>query len=62
MKLISAVLSLGSLAACLAVPVMYLRGELSETAYKQILTAVSLIWFAAATTWATRRGRGGAAS
>jgi hypothetical protein len=56
MKLISGLLSLASLAACLAVPVFYFHGGMTEAAYKQSLIAASLVWFVAATAWATRQG------
>ena len=57
MKLISGLLSLASLAACLAVPVVYFHGGMTEAAYKQSLIVASLVYFAAATTWATRKGQ-----
>jgi hypothetical protein len=56
MKLISGLLSLASLAACLAAPVVYFHGGMTEAAYKLSLIVASLVWFVAATTWATRKG------
>jgi len=57
MKLVSAVFSLASLAACLAAPVVYFHGGMTEAVYKQTLTVASIVWFVAATTWATRKGQ-----
>ena len=51
-----AVLSLASLAACLAAPLLHFFGALGEPAFKQVLAAASVAWFVFAITWSTRHG------
>jgi hypothetical protein len=51
------VASLTSLAMCLASPFLYFWGSVGVESYKNLLLASSLAYFAAATTWAARRGR-----
>ncbi len=54
MKLVAAV-SLLSLAACLAAPIAYFLGAADVTTYKRLLFVFSVIWFVAATAWASRK-------
>ncbi len=48
-------LSLVSLAACLAAPVMHFLGKLSSEGYKLVFLAASIGWFVFATLWARRK-------
>jgi hypothetical protein len=48
-------LSLVSLAACLAAPVLRFLGKISPESYKLIFLAASVSWFVFATLWARRR-------
>ena len=50
------VVSLASLALCLASPLLYFWGSLDMQAYKNLLLTASLAYFAFATAWAVRRG------
>ncbi|HXG33818.1 MAG TPA: hypothetical protein VNJ11_10660 [Bryobacteraceae bacterium] len=54
MKL-TALISVLSLAGCLAAPIAYFLGAADVTTYKQLLFAFSVIWFVAATAWASRK-------
>jgi hypothetical protein len=51
----TAVISVLSLAGCLAAPTAYFLGAVDVTAYKQLLFAFSVIWFVGATAWASRK-------
>ena len=55
LRKIAAVVSVASLGICLAAPLLYFRGSVDESTYRQILTAGSVGWFVAATIWATRK-------
>jgi len=55
MRKAALVLALLSLAACLAAPLAYFRGGLSEDAMKTLFLLASVVWFAAAGFWAAKR-------
>ncbi len=46
-----------SLAACVAAPLLYLRQEVSEAAYKNVLAAASVAWFLFGSLWVRGAGR-----
>jgi len=48
-------LSIISLAACLAAPVLHFLGKLSSESYKLVFLAASIGWFVFATLWARRK-------
>lgn len=48
-------LSLLSLAACLAGPVAYFQGTLGEDAMKNLFLLSSVVWFTASGFWSGRR-------
>lgn len=52
---LAAVVSVLSLAACLASPLLYFWGTIDAPAYKQAFLLASISWFAAAATWAARK-------
>jgi hypothetical protein len=55
MRTVVGLLSLASLLACMIAPFLYLRQTLTMEAYKQLLLAGSIAWFAFATLWVSRR-------
>jgi hypothetical protein len=54
MRAISGLFALGSLAACLALPVMHFQGSLDNQAYKDYFLIASVAWFVFAISWAVR--------
>jgi hypothetical protein len=48
-------LSLLSLAACLAAPVMHFLGKISADSYRVVFLAASVGWFIFATLWTRRK-------
>ena len=54
-KALLAVVSLASLAVCIASPFLYFWAAMSAPAYKETLATASVAWFVFATLWATRR-------
>lgn len=57
MTMVFAALSLLSLAACLAAPLLYFWGVVEMPAYKRLLDVSSVAYLAFATLWATRPAR-----
>jgi hypothetical protein len=57
MKIFLAFASILSLALCLAAPVLYFLGILSEPSFKLALLLASLGWFFLATNWAAYRAK-----
>ena len=57
-RTIAAVVSAVSLLTCIIVPVLHFQGTVGADSFQRIFAAASLGWFAAATTWATRRKSG----
>jgi len=55
MKSISTALAWLSLAACLAIPYIFFRGWMGESAYRNWLAIASLAWFVFATYGMTKR-------
>lgn len=49
------ILSLASLAACLAAPVLHFLGKLGSNSNKLVFLIASLGWFVFSTLWARRR-------
>jgi len=49
------VMSILSLILCLATPIIYFLGKISEENYKLIFLLASIAWFVFATLWATKR-------
>jgi hypothetical protein len=58
MKVIHLILATASLAACAALPFLYLHGSVSLADFKLLLAAASAGWFVFATLWVERRKRG----
>jgi len=56
-KAISGAVAALSLLACLAAPIGYFAGALGEESYRRLFATASLVWFVAATIFATSRGR-----
>lgn len=54
-RTIAAVASVLSLGICVAAPLPYFWGSVDESTYRQVLTVGSVVWFVAATVWATRK-------
>jgi hypothetical protein len=58
MKTLLAVLSLLSLAICLAAPILFFAGYLPESGFKLVLLLASVAWFLLATSWSSYRKSG----
>ncbi len=58
MKTLTAVVALISLILCLAGPVLYFAGALTEAGFKLALVPASLGWFFFASVWASARKKG----
>ncbi len=48
---LAAIISLLSIATCLAAPILYFYGYLSADAFKQLFAGASVLWFISATVW-----------
>ncbi len=58
MKKLLAVLSILSLLLCLAAPILFFYGRLTEASFKLSLALASAAWFFLATAWASYAKKG----